>query len=157
MSAESPARRADDRLSRWVCFRLDAQLYGLPILDVQEVLCQFEIEPVPGAPAAVLGVINLRGTVITVLDPRRLLALPTSCPGADACIVIVDHGEESLGLLVDRVTDVRKLVDAAIKPAPKVGVDAGEGCVHGIYVRDGELLTLLDTASLLTTSAARVA
>lgn len=149
MTTGDAARRADDSLSRWVCFTLDHQLYGLPILDVQEVLCQFDIEPVPGAMAAVLGVLNLRGTVITVLDLRRQLGLPAPMPDADARVVIVDRGGERIGLLVDRVADVRKVVDTAIRPAPNVGTAAAQPRVHGVYVRDGELLTLLDTSSLL--------
>ena len=147
------ARRADDSLSRWVCFTLDHQLYGLPILDVREVLCQFDIEPVPGASAAVLGVLNLRGTVVTVLDLRRQLGLPAPTPDADARVVIVDRGDERFGLLVDHVADVRKIIDAAIKPSPNVGAGTAQPRVHGIYVRDGDLLTLLETSSLLSPAA----
>lgn len=149
MSGEAAGRRRDDSLSRWVCFALQGQLYGLSIFDVQQVLCQFDIEPVPGAADEVLGVINLRGTVVTVLDLRRRLGLSASWPDAEARIVVVEHGGERFGLLVDRVTDVRKVIDAAVKAAPDVGAGSGQVRVHGVYARDGELLTLLDTASVV--------
>jgi purine-binding chemotaxis protein CheW len=149
VSAEAVARRREDHLSRWVCFSLDRQLYGLPIHDVQEVLCQFDIEPVPGAASEVLGVINLRGTVVTVVDLRRRLGVPAPAADADTRIVVIEHDGERFGLLVDRVADVRKVVDGAVKPAPDVGAGAGQVRVHGVYTRDGDLLTLLDTASLI--------
>ncbi len=149
MSGDNDTRRRDDSLSRWVCFVLGGQLYGLPILDVQEVLCQFDIEPVPGTPADVLGVINLRGTVVTVLDLRRRLGVAATDPDAEARIVVVEQDSERFGLLVDCVADVRKVVDAAVKSAPDVGADSDQARVRGVYSRDGDLLTLLDTASLV--------
>jgi purine-binding chemotaxis protein CheW len=149
MSVESVGRRREDHLSRWVCFLLDRQLYGLPIHDVQEVLCQFDIEPVPGAAAEVLGVINLRGTVVTVIDLRRRLGVPAPAADPETRIVVIEHHGERFGLLVDRVADVRKVVDGAVKAAPDVGAGAGEARVQGVYTRDGELLTLLDPASLI--------
>jgi purine-binding chemotaxis protein CheW len=147
--AEAVTRRRDDSLSRWVCFVLEGQLYGLPIHDVQEVLCQFDIEPVPGAAADVLGVINLRGTVVTVLDLRRRLGVTVTAPDPETRIVVIEHDGERFGLLVDRVADVRKVVDGAVKTAPDVGAGADQARVHGVYTRDGDLLTLLDTASLI--------
>jgi purine-binding chemotaxis protein CheW len=149
MSGEAVARRREDNVSRWVCFALDGQLYGLPILDVQEVLCQFDIEPVPGAPDEVLGVINLRGTVVTVLDLRRRLGVPAVGIGAEHRIVVIECEGERFGLLVDHVADVRKVIDGAIKAAPDVGAGADQARVHGVYTRDGDLLTLLDAASLI--------
>lgn len=142
-------RRADDSLSRWVCFGLGQQLYGLPILRVQEVLRDVAIEPVPGAAAQVLGVGNLRGSVVTVIDLRLRLGLPMAEFGADARVVVVDYQHESFGLMVDRVADVRKIVDTAVMPAPEVGAVGTLAPVSGIYLRDGELLTLLDADTLI--------
>ncbi len=150
MSEALPIHRRDDSVSRWVCFALDRQVYGLPILAVQEVISQFDIEPVPGTGSQVLGVINLRGNVVTVLDLRRRLGT-TDAPIAEASrVIVIEHDTERFGLLVDRVADVRKIADAAVKPAPDVGSAATAARVHGIYTRDGEMLTLLDPASLVT-------
>ncbi len=149
MTAVDELRRADDSVSRWVCFDVGGQRYGVPILSVQEVLRAAQIEPVPGAGAQVLGVINLRGSIVTVLDLRARLGLGAASAGTDTRIVILDHGGESVGLLVDRVADVRKIVDAAVKPAPDVGAAGSAVRAHGLYTRDGDLLTLLDPASLI--------
>lgn len=149
MSVSPERRRKDDNVSRWVCFGVSDQIYGLPILAVQEVLREAQIEPVPGAAPQVLGVINLRGNVITVLDLRLRLGFPAPAAGAESRIVVVDHRGESFGLLVDRVADVRKVIDAAVKPAPNVGAGNSSARVHGVYTRDGELVTLLDPGSLI--------
>ncbi|MEW6167198.1 MAG: chemotaxis protein CheW [Pseudomonadota bacterium] len=149
MSVTQLRRRSEDSLSRWVCFELAGQLYGLPILSVQEVLRDTAIEPVPGTVAQVLGVINLRGNVVTVLDLRRRLGLPAAEPQADARVVVLDHGGESIGLFVDRVADVRKVIDAAIKPVPEIGAAPGTARTRGVYTRDGDLVTLLEPDSLI--------
>lgn len=144
----SGARREDQVLSRWVCFEMSGQFYGLPISAVQEVLADISIEPVPGTTPLVLGVINLRGNVVTVIDLRRHFGFQPS-GGPDTRIIVVDHGSEALGLCVDRVADVRKLADGAIKPAPPTGGTTAEAGIRGMVSRSGELLTLLDPAKLL--------
>ncbi|HEX4895684.1 MAG TPA: chemotaxis protein CheW [Solimonas sp.] len=149
MSVTALRHRRDDSVSRWVCFGLGEQLYGLPIAGVQEVLRPGDIESVPGTAPVVLGVINLRGNVVTVLDLRLRLGLPSRPLDADSRIVVIEHGGETFGLLVDRVADVRKIPDAAVKPAPQVGAGAS---LHseGVYSRDGEILTLLASRTLIT-------
>ncbi|MEQ1439308.1 chemotaxis protein CheW [Fontimonas sp. SYSU GA230001] len=147
--SDPTGQRKDDSVSRWVCFEVGDQVYGLPILAVQEVLRDVEIEPVPGATQHVLGVLNLRGNVVTVLDLRVRLGLPSAPADADTRIVIVEHDGESFGLRVDRVADVRKIIDGAIKHAPDIGAARGAVRVHGVYTRDGGMLTLLDKDSLI--------
>jgi len=143
------ARRDDSAISRWVCFELDEQMYGLPINVVQEVLADAVIEPVPGTTPMVLGVINLRGNVVTVLDLRRRFGFLPKDDSPGNRVVVVDHGSESLGLAVDRVADVRKLADSAIKPVPDTGAETASAGIHGIVSREGQLLTLLDVKTLL--------
>ncbi len=87
------------------------QGYGLPIERVQEVLNGVPVEPVPGTSTVVVGVINLRGSVVTVLDLRTCLDPSQSCPGrgdpvAKYCIVVLDLGGELFGLCVDSVAEV---------------------------------------------------
>lgn len=144
-----PARRTSDGpFERWVCFGLGEVIYGLPILRVHEVLQLSPIEPVPGSAPTMLGVINLRGQVVAVLDLRLHLGFAATPPGPDARIVVIENHGEIVGLLVDRVTDVRKVVEAAIKPAP--GVDAEHRApILGIVSRGGEMLSLLDIDRLM--------
>ncbi len=142
-----PARRSGDTCSRWVGFELDRQRYALPILQVQEVLASADIEPVPGAPQDVLGVINLRGAIVTVLDLRGRLRLPSRLRDADTRIVIVEHAGEAVGLQVDRIAAVHNLTDATIKRPPAAGAEAPP--VSGVVGGDGDLLMLMDVERLL--------
>lgn len=141
--------RKEDPLSRWVCFRLEGQLYGLPIASVQEVLASVEIEPVPGAAAQIMGLINRRGAVLTVIDLRLHLGLPPDTDPGRGAVVIFEDQDERFALRVDAIDQVRKLLDSVIKPAPLVGAPALQARIHGIYTRDGEMLTLLDADALL--------
>lgn len=146
------SRRVEDRPSRWVCFVVAGQEYGLPIERVQEVLRDAVIEPVPGTQPVVLGVVNLRGCVVTVLDLRTRLGLAAGQPPAspaDRRIIVLDLGGELFGLAVDAVAEVLKLADAAIKPAPPVGSADGSARPAGMVSRDGRLLTLIEPDSLV--------
>ena len=137
-------------IARWVCFGLAEQDYGLPIVQVHEVLRLCPIEPVPGAPAIMPGVINLRGRVVTVIDLRRYLKLPAPPPGAEARIIVVAHAGETLGLLVDRIGEVSKIAATAIKPLPSLQRGGDPFRFVGVVTRgDGTLLTLLDCDALL--------
>lgn len=146
--ADGEARKGD-HVSRWVCFELAGQNYGLPILEVQEVLTEADIEPVPGTSSETLGVINLRGAIVSVIDLRRLLQLPDRAGDANTRIIVLQHAGETLGLRVDRVTQVRALSDSLIKPAPATSAQAAPRQVRGLYSRNGEMLSLLDASILL--------
>ena len=139
--------RAGDVVRRWIGFELAGQLYGVPILAVQEVLADAEIEPVPGAPAEVLGVINLRGQIVSVIDLRRRLGLspPEKEKGP---LIVFDGTSETVAARVDCVTNVRQIADPAIKPSPRTGQQACKA-VTGLVTRGGEMMTLLDVPALL--------
>ncbi|HWU69433.1 MAG TPA: chemotaxis protein CheW [Stenotrophobium sp.] len=141
------ARRQGDVLTRWVSFDLCGQPYGIAIMKVMEVLATAAIEPVPGAPPAVLGVINLRGSIVTVVDLRQKLGLPAAADGA--CLIIVAHEGQPVGLRVDHVAEVLNLAEQAIKPAPATSAGKRQDAVAGIVSRQGRLLTLIDPSSLL--------
>ncbi|HET7798101.1 MAG TPA: chemotaxis protein CheW [Nevskia sp.] len=143
-------RRAQDDSSRWVTFELAGQLYGLEILKVQEVLADTEIESVPGAPRQILGVANLRGSIVTILDLRLRLGLTPRPLETPVCCVVVDGHGESVGLRVDRVVDVRRIADSAIKRAPATGGNTQSG-VLGVVTRPGEMLTLLNADDMVAT------
>ena len=148
----SESRRASDSSARWVCFELAQQLYGLEILKVQEVLASAEIESVPGAPSQILGISNLRGSIVTILDLRRRLGLAPLRDESPNCVVVVDGHGEPVGLRVDRVVDVRSVRTSAVKTAPHTGgISSG---VLGVVTRNGEVLTLLDADAMVAPLAA---
>ncbi|NGY06893.1 chemotaxis protein CheW [Solimonas terrae] len=142
------ARKTDGEFARWVCFGLGSQEYGLPILQVHEVLRPLPIEPVPGAPDIVPGVVNLRGQVVTVIDLRRYLVLPVTPIGTETRIVVVEHDGETFGLLVDRIGEVSKIALNAIKPVPTLHRQGNRYGFAGVVGRGAVLLTLLDVDAL---------
>jgi len=147
-------RRDDGALSRWVGFQLSGQSYALDICKVQEVLVAAEIEPVPGAPRAVLGVINLRGRIVTVVDPALCLGFAVTAGPGPCTVVVADAGADTLGLRVDSVAEVCSVAEGAIKTAPPIHGRQPDPLVRGI-VRRGELmLTLLDADQLAQRAAA---
>ena len=141
--------RKSDVLTRWVSFRLSGQLYGLAIREVQEVLASADIEPVPGAPPYVLGVINLRGHIVTVLDLRICLSSDSGTPNDSGCIVIVSAGTQTMGFRVDGIADVVSVPEARIQPPMELSTMAASKCVRGMIKRGEEVLTLLDVTQLV--------
>jgi len=136
-------------VSQWVTFRLGEETYGIDVLQVQEVLRVSEISPVPGALSFVIGIINLRGNVVTVLDARHRFGLPPKEPDDASRIIVVDAFDKVIGLLVDSVSEVAYVQAAEIEGAPTVGTDDNAKFVSGVCNRDGELLILVDLAKLL--------
>lgn len=151
MSSDRPQ---NEERHRWVRFVLATQLYAIAILEVQEVLASAAIEPVPGASAEVLGVINLRGSIVTVIDLRSRLGLSPLVDTAQAALIIVrPENGPPLGLAVDRVMDVVVLGDGEIQSPPAVGADRAALCLRGIVSREQGLLSLIDLSRLIAESA----
>lgn len=143
-------RSADNSILRWVTFRLENEKYGINVMQVQEVLRVTEIAPVPGAPAYVLGIINLRGNVVTVIDTRNRFGLPSAEMDDSTRIVIIESDEQVVGILVDSVAEVVDLKASEIETAPNVGADESAKFIQGVASRDGELLIIIDLNRLLT-------
>ena len=144
------AKENPDRLYRWVTFRLAGETYGINVMRVQEVLRMTDVAPVPGAPPFVLGIINLRGNVVTVLDTRKLLALPSGGTTEHSRIMIIESGKVTVGLLVDSVAEVMNISATDIDPAPNIGNDEGSRYIHGICSSEEQILILIDLDKLIS-------
>ncbi|MDO6426488.1 MULTISPECIES: chemotaxis protein CheW [Thalassotalea] len=140
----------NDEVLQWVTFKLDSETYGINVMQVQEVLRYSEIAPVPGAPVYVLGIINLRGNVVTVIDTRSRFGLPSSEVTDNTRIVIIESEKQVIGILVDSVAEVVYLKASEIDIAPNVGNEESAKFIQGVSNRDGELLILVDLNKLLT-------
>lgn len=140
----------EDVLSQWVTFRLGDESYGVDVMQVREVLRFTEIAPVPGAPEFVLGIINLRGNVVTVVDARTRLGMPTREPDDASRIIVVESGEQVMGILVDSVAEVAYLYASQMESAPNVGNEESSRFIQGVSNRDKDLLILMDLNKLLS-------
>lgn len=148
MSAKVEA--SNDPISQWVTFRLDDETYGINVMQVQEVLRVTEIAPVPGAPSYVLGIINLRGNVVTVIDTRSRFGLPPREVDDSSRIVIIESDQQVIGILVDSVAEVQDLPSSQIETTPNVGNDESSRYIQGVSSQKNELLILVDLNKLLT-------
>ncbi len=137
-------------ITQWVTFRLAEETYGINVMQVQEVLRMTEIAPVPGAPDYVLGIINLRGNVVTVMDTRKRFGLMPTEPDDSTRIVIIEAEEQVVGILVDSVAEVVYLKQSDIETAPNVGNEESSRYIQGVANRKEGLLILVDLNKLLT-------
>lgn len=134
---------------RWVVFFLGPAQYAVNVLRVQEVLRPAQIEPVPGAPGGVLGIINLRGNIVTVVSARYCLELAEQADDEDTRIIIINRDDDKLGIQVDSVADVIELDPADINPAPRVDGTGCEGSAYGIAQRGEQVTIFIDLDKLL--------
>lgn len=133
---------------KYVSFILGKETYAVSASTVNEVLRYTEITPVPGAPQAIMGIINLRGNVVTVLSARTMFGLPPAEIAEQSRIVIVDIADYSVGILVDRVVEVVDLDTRAMENSPNSGNESASQFMQGVYNREQELYILVNFARL---------
>lgn len=149
ISQTADKNQAADQVLQWVTFRLQEETYGINVMQVQEVLRYSEIAPVPGSPEYVLGIINLRGNVVTVIDTRARFGLPPAEVTDNTRVVIIEAEKQVIGILVDSVAEVVYLKQSEVDVAPNVGTDESARFIQGVANREGELLILVDLNKLL--------
>jgi purine-binding chemotaxis protein CheW len=133
----------------FVSIVIGEQLFGIPVLQVQDVLGPQRITRVPLAPPEVAGSLNLRGRIVTAIDIRTRLDLPEREDGKPRMSVVVDHGGELYSLMVDQVGEVLSLTNATFERNPATLDPRWREVSAGIYRLDGTLLVVLDVARLL--------
>jgi purine-binding chemotaxis protein CheW len=141
---------SNESVSQWVTFYLDSEKYGINVMSVQEVLRITDIAPVPGAPHYVLGIINLRGNVVTVIDTRTRFGLTEKESDDATRIVIIESDNQVIGILVDSVAEVVDLAKSDIETTPNVGNDESSKYIQGVSSQGEQLLILVDVDKLLT-------
>lgn len=140
--------------NQWVTFRLAQEVYGVNVMQVQEVLRISDIAPVPGAPDYVLGIINLRGNVVTVIDLRKRFNLHAREADDATRIVIIEVNGQVIGMLVDSVAEVINLRASDIEASPNLGNEDSEQAryIQGVFSRENDILILIDLNKLLSES-----
>lgn len=146
----SKSKVSDDPILQWVTFHLSGETYGVNVMQVQEVLRYTEIAPVPGAPSYVLGIINLRGNVVTVIDTRHRFGLDPGDMTDNTRIVIIEAEKHVVGILVDSVAEVVYLRQSEIESAPNVGNEESAKFIQGVCHKNNELLILIELNKLIT-------
>ena len=145
------SNKAGDEIIQWVTFKLDEEIYGINVMQVQEVLRLTEIAPVPGAPDYVMGIVNLRGNVVTVIDTRKRFGLFQKEADDSTRIVIIEVDNQVIDILVDSVAEVVNIRSSDIESTPNLGEDnESSKYIQGVYSKEGSILILVDVNKMLS-------
>ena len=133
---------------QYLTFKLSEEIFGVDVAQVREILDYIKITKVPQTPDFMCGVINLRGSVVPVVDMRLKFGMEKTETTVNTCIVVVEvnlEGENTiLGALVDSVQEVFELGPLEIEPAPRIGTKLKTDFIKGMGKRDDKFIILLD-------------
>jgi purine-binding chemotaxis protein CheW len=134
---------------QWLTFSLGDEEYALDITQINEIIKPRDITDIPRVPGFILGVISLRGIIIPVFDLCRRLNLGTGAVSSQSRVVVCQEGEMTVGLLVDKITQVVRIHDKDIEPPPAVLSGPDRYFVKGVGRYDGRMLVLLQLENVL--------
>lgn len=144
---------ADEQVEKYLTFKIENELYGIPILRAQEIIGLQRIVAVPKAPDTIRGVINLRGRVIPVVDLRRKFDLPAADDTDRTCIIIInamkDGRKHVFGMVVDEVSEVKEIAEGSIQEAHYAKNEAGQEMFDKVARLDDRVVMLLDITAVL--------
>ena len=132
--------------------RIGDSLLGIDILNVQEINRNFDITPVPGTPDYIRGILNLRGNIVTIIDLGRKMGLGKVTKSKHSRNIIVDSGEEDIGLLVDGIGDVVAASAGDIEAAPSTVNSIRGTYFKGVVKNGAQLIGIVDLKHLLSLS-----
>jgi len=145
---------------QFLTFMLAGEEYGVDILRVQEIKGWDSATPIPNVPEFIRGVINLRGTIVPIVDLRRRFALETIDYGKTTVVVVLkvrgERGERTMGFVVDAVSDVYNVDKDQLRPPPDFGATVSTEFVRGLATIDSKMVILLDIDRLVDAGVAQV-
>jgi purine-binding chemotaxis protein CheW len=154
MSLSNSSSSADERAlvagGEFLTFTLGAEEYAAEILKVREIRGYDAVTRIPETPDFVKGVINLRGTIVPIVDLRTRFGLARAEYGTSTVMIVVSVAARTVGLVVDGVSDVIRLADDDIQPVPAMTVALGSDKLLGMGAVNGRMLILLDIDKLVT-------
>ncbi len=134
----------------YIAFTLDREEYGIDIQMVQELRGYDNVTRIANAPDFIKGVVNLRGTIVPIIDMRIKFDLGTPVYNQFTVVIVLNVANRVVGMVVDSVSDVITLTPAQIKPAPAMGAAFDAGYLVGMGVLDQRMLILLDIERLMS-------
>ncbi|MCX5723635.1 MAG: chemotaxis protein CheW [Nitrospirae bacterium] len=135
--------------SQFLTFQLGEELYGVDILRVQEIKGYTAVTKIPNTPPYIKGVLNLRGTIVPIVELRTAFGMPTIDYTMFTVIVVVMVRDRIMGLVVDSVSDVLNISRKDIQATPEFGSNVDVSCLSGIGKAGDKLVSLLDIDRLL--------
>lgn len=143
-------------MDQYLTFILADEEYGVDILRVQEIKGWDSVTPIPNTPVFIKGVINLRGTIVPIIDLRQRFGLEQTVYGKLTVVIVLkvvsETGERVMGIIVDAVSDVYNVTDEEMKPPPDFGSIVSIDYVKGLATVGEKMVIVLDIDHLLTSS-----
>ena len=134
---------------KYICFNLGSQEYGVPLLSIKEVLGLPEVTPIPQTPSHFLGIMNLRGNVISVMDLRVKIGLK-SPNTPETSVMIFDLGHYMLGVVVDKINAVISISENDISERPVLESNKSTDYIENVYRQNDHLVLLISVAKALS-------
>ncbi len=146
---------------QYLTFIMAAEEYGVDILRVQEIRGWNNVTPIPNTPTYIKGVINLRGTIVPIIDLRERFGMASVEYGATTVVIVLkvikDDAERIMGIVVDAVSDVYNIEASEIKPAPDFGGEISIEFVSGLVSVEEKMLIIIDIDRLLNSGDLKIA
>lgn len=139
----------DEMKGKYLTFWTDDQLFGVPIKDVVQIVGMQKITQIPEYPDYAKGIINLRGTIVPLIDVRLRLGKPEKEYNDRTCIIVTSVHNSYFGFIVDEVEEVTDISDDMISPPPKLSGDTVNKYLTGIAKMNDKLVLTIDTAKIL--------
>jgi len=137
-----------DNVVQLVGFIIGDEEYAIPILSIQEIIKPFTWTRVPQVPSYVLGVFNLRGAVIPLIDLRTKFGLQTKKQSDETRFIVMRHGDDVAGFVIDRLTMAIRIDKSDIGPAPDT-VNGEDTIIEGVGKQEDKIITILKVNRLL--------
>jgi purine-binding chemotaxis protein CheW len=131
------------KMRELIAFRVSEQEFCVDVTKVREIRGWTPATPVPHAPAAMLGVINLRGLVLPIIDLAARIGFRPSQPSSRHAIMVVEIGQQVIGVLVDAVSEIFSVAEDRIQATPDVASDLAKKLVHGVIPSEGRMISVV--------------
>lgn len=132
-----------------VSFELSGELYGMKVYEIEEILKLPVIEEIPNTPDHIEGVINRRGNIVPIVNIANKFSLKEKEADEESRIIVIDIGEEAVGILVDKVIEIVKIDDENIEEPPEISTGIPKEAFIGVYNLNGRMLILLEVKKVL--------
>ncbi len=149
--------KTDGAAREMITFVVGTQEFCVDVMKVREIRVWTPVTPLIHAPSFVCGMINLRGTVLPIVDFAARLGLPPSEANARKAILVVETGDRTFGLLVQDVSEIHTIGADLIQPTPDVAAQMAKDFVSGIIATDGRMITLIALDAILPPMSGQVA
>jgi purine-binding chemotaxis protein CheW len=132
-----------------LCVRIGDQEFALSIQAIREIRGWISSTPLPHAPSYIKGMINLRGSVLAIIDLAERLGLPSMPPNTTSVVVVIEAGERVIGLLVDAVSDIITATEEMRQVVPETGNAVSRDYVESLLMRDKQIISVLSIPAIM--------